>query len=92
MAKRTNYYVLVMREYGPVYVTKLERDTKVSFWNMDEPPLAMTKSLAEDIAFGLRCNGYLCYVVHLGKGGDIVGQPYRYDKGHFVWEKGVIKE
>lgn len=89
MAKKTKwYYVLVMTNQGPVFVTGLG-EGKWAKWNCEEQPKEFSKDFAEDIAFGLTVNGHIAYAVCTKY--EIEGQPYQYKKGEFAWrwfEKG----
>lgn len=87
MSKKRNwYYVLVMTETGPVFVTELDYKTKEAFWEKDKPPLEfISEASAKDIAFGLQQNFHLAYTVNNHK--EITSQPYRYDIGDFEWAR-----
>ena len=64
MAKRSLYYVLVLTKNGQgKFVTSLDYSTKSAHWSLDEKPLAMSKTVAEDISFGLCLNFYPAVVV-----------------------------
>lgn len=83
MAKKNHYYVLVLTENGPVFVTSVpERNWCV--WDKNEAPRDFgSKSYAEEIAWGLRMNGFQAYMITLDY--EIGGQPFRYDLGDFQW-------
>lgn len=76
------YYILVLTNDGPVFVTKLG-EGKTAFWNCEEAPMEFSKTNAEEIAFGLACNFHVAYAVCTKY--EITNQPYFYSKGHFEW-------
>lgn len=47
------------------YVTQIDNNTKAAWWKSDAPALAMSKSNAENLYFGLRCNGYKAMIITL---------------------------
>ena len=84
MAKRKNhYYVLVMTNYGPVFVTSVDRTNRTAHWDATAAPLEFDKYWAEDLTMGLLCNGYTVFTVYSRIPQDT--QAYIYDKGHFEW-------
>lgn len=84
MATKKNYwYVLVLTDGGPTFVTKVEYAGKTAFWDKSEKPLELGMEQAKDLAFGLRCNFYSAYPVCCPV--EQTSQPYRYDAGHFEW-------
>ena len=55
--KKTNhYYVLVFADNGPAYVTSVNYAEKSARWEKDKVPKEFSKSEAESLVFGLRCN------------------------------------
>lgn len=83
--KRQNwYYVLVMTDGGPVFVTSVEYSPKVAHWDKTEKPLVMDKSRAEDLTLGLNLNFHVAFTVCSKFEMDY--QPYMYDKGCFEWK------
>ena len=84
MAKKQNYwYVLVMTDDGPVFVTGIPQRNWANY-NKDEKPMEfVSKETARDVALGLNLNMQLAYAVC--QPFEIVNQPYRYDDGHFEW-------
>lgn len=77
MANLKNYYyVLVFTDEGPVYVTSVNNATKYARWDKDETPTALPKYYAEDLVFGLRCNGYTAVLVTTKDEQEY--QPYNY--------------
>lgn len=84
-SKKNYYYVLVFTEAGPVYVTSVSWKDKTSYWNNKEKPMLMTKSMAQDLMFGLSCNGYHAVLVQTFY--ELGNQPYRYEEYEFKFEK-----
>lgn len=85
MAKKQNfYYVLVMTNNGPVFVTSVQYVGKTAHWNKDEKPLEMGKYQAEDLTLGLNLNFHLAFTVCSKF--ELDTQPYMYDKGEFEWK------
>ena len=83
MAKKTNwYYVLVLTQYGPVFVTGIG-EGKVAYWDKSKAPKEFGKAYAEDLAFGLQVNGYNAFAVV--NRWEISNQPFYYNKGEFEW-------
>ena len=83
MAKKKNwYYVLVLTEHGPSFVTSIG-DGKTAYWNKSEKPKEFSQSWADDIAFGLQVNGYNAFMVCMRY--ELDHQPYRYEMGQFEW-------
>lgn len=83
--KKKWYYVMVMTNKGPVYVTGTDNATKVAYWNCSEKPMAMTKDYAEQMALGLAVNGYnavACWFLY-----EHEYQPYNYDKYEISFER-----
>ena len=74
--KKNHYYVLVFTDHGPVYVTSVNYADKSARWDKDKAPKEFTKSNAEDLVFGLRCNWHNAVVVTLPV--EIDTQPYNY--------------
>lgn len=84
MANRKNfYYVLVMTNTGPVFVTDIPERNKAVWDRLKIPMEFGSKSYAQDVATGLKFNGHLAYmVVHPY---ELDYQPYLYSKGKFKW-------
>lgn len=76
------YYVLVMTDNGPVFVTG-RGEHHTAYWERLEKPRAFTKTIAEEIAYGLNLNFYQSYMVTIHH--ELESQPYRYSDGGFVW-------
>ena len=84
MAKKNHWYVLVMTDFGPVFVTEIDNATHYAKWNAKESPLEMSMSVAEDLATGLTWNMTTAFVVKSPIERDT--QPYRYALGEFEWK------
>jgi len=83
--KKNFWYVLVMTETGPAFVTKIDHSDKTARWDKDEMPLEMGEYMAKDIAMGLCANLHSAYAVcHFY---ELDNQPYLYNLGYFKWEK-----
>ena len=84
MAQKKNwYYVLVLTNHGPVFVTDIP-DYHTAEWDCLKKPKSFDRYYAEDIAMGLCCNGSIAYAVHTKF--ELDTQPYLYSKGEFKWE------
>ena len=84
MAKKESYwYVLVLTNEGPVFVTK-ESEHKTAHWEKTEKPKEFNQSYAKDMAFGLMVNGYTAFAVC--NRFELDNQPYRYNMGNFEWK------
>ena len=81
--KKYYYYVLVMTDNGPKFVTSINYQNKVAHWDATEKPLELGQLRADDLTFGLICNFNVCYTVKSPI--QIEEQPYRYSVGHFEW-------
>lgn len=82
MAKKNYYYVLVMTEEGPVFVTGFG-EHHTCYWNAEKAPKTMMREYAGEVAMGLRLNGTSAYLVTMPY--EVDTQPYFYEKGHFKW-------
>ena len=86
MAKKKNYwYVLVMSDNGPVFVTKINYGDRTAEWNKLEKPLEMDKDRAQDLALGLNLNFHTAYSVC--QTFELDRQPYRYSDWHIEWKE-----
>lgn len=84
MAKKTNFwYVLVLTDEGPKFVTDVDYSDKSAHWNKSEKPLELSEAWSKDLAFGLCWNGYMAYSIC--QSFPLDNQPYFYNKGHFEW-------
>ena len=82
-SRKQHYYVQVITNDGPAFVTKVEYSSKDAWWIKADKPLEFNKSMAEDLVLGLSLNGYVAYVVSVPY--ELTNQPYHYDLGHFEW-------
>ncbi len=83
--KKNHWYVLVMSDGGPVFVTKANYATKTAEWNKLEKPLELDKSRAEDLILGLNLNFHSAFAVVMPF--EIDTQPYRYSDWKIEWVK-----
>ena len=83
--KKNHYYVLVMTNEGPKFVTKVNYGDKTAEWNYKEKPLELDKLWAEDLVLGLNLNMHLAFLVC--QKWEIESQPYRYEIGKLKWEE-----
>lgn len=91
MAQKKNlYYVLVMSDDGPVFVTSIEYATKYAHWDKLEKPLSLDKSSAEDLTLGLNLNFHLAFTVCSKF--ELDTQPYRYSDWHIEWVENEKEE
>ena len=79
------YYVLVMTNYGAVFVTSINNAERTARWDKLEKPLNMSKKDAEFMAKALTWNGSLAYAVTTEY--ELSYQPYLYQTGEFKWVK-----
>lgn len=56
-------YVALMLDNSVRYITHVDNSDKTALWSPEKPALAMSRSSAEDLYFGLRCNGYKAVVI-----------------------------
>ena len=85
MAKRKRYYyVLVITNEGPKFVTRVDYLNKEARWNENDKPLNMAKDMAEDLAMGLCANMHMAFAV--SNFYELDSQPYLYRSGHFEWK------
>ena len=85
MATKTRwYYVLVLTNGGPVFVTKIG-EGKTAYWDENEKPKEFSKEWAEELAFGLMVNGYNAFAVT--NRFELDTQPYNYKEWQIKWEK-----
>lgn len=75
--KKNYYYVLVFTNNGPKFVTKCDWERREAHWDVNEKPLELGKSVAEDLTFGLRCNMYTAFTVYLPY--EISSHGYNYE-------------
>lgn len=85
MDKKFHYYVLVVSERGPKFVTKVNYANKTAEWNYEEKPLEMSKERAEDLVLGLCLNFNTAYVVC--QPFEIDSHPYNYKDFELTFEE-----
>lgn len=83
--KKNHYYVLVITNDGPKFVTKVNYEDKTAEWNYKEKPLEMEKVWAEDLVLGLNLNFHQAYLVC--QKWELESQPYRYEKYKIEWKE-----
>ena len=82
--KKLFYYVMVITEEGPVFITDIP-SYGVADWNKNKKPLELGKSNGELIPLGLALRGrWLAYTVISPF--ELDEQPYCYDKYHIEIE------
>lgn len=81
--KKIHYYVLVITDDGPKFVTKVNWSNKTAEWNYKEKPLELSKDMAEDLVLGLNLNLHVSYVV--AQKWEIDTHPYRYESYKVNW-------
>lgn len=82
--QKSYWYVLVLTNDGPTFVTKVNYSDKSAEWKKDEKPEEFGgEAWAKDLVLGLTWNGYTAFAVCSQF--ELDTQPYRYDRGHFVW-------
>ena len=73
--KKKNYwYVLVLTDVGPKFVTSVEYSPKIAHWDKLEKPLELGESGAKDLALGLNANFFTAYPVCMPF--EVTHQPY----------------
>lgn len=85
MARKNFYYVLVLTDEGPVFVTGIPKRNWAEYNKNEVPKCFENYSYVESVAYGLTLNGIPAYPIKLTY--ELSGQPYRYSKGHFEWVK-----
>ena len=83
-AKKNHYYILVMTNDGPVFVTDIKPNRYAEF-KKDKAPKEFDKARAEDITMGLNLNLNLAYTIC--SKWEIDTQPYMYNMGDWEWVK-----
>lgn len=79
-----HWYVLVLTDGGPAFITSVDFSSKSAEWNKEEAPYELSEGWAKDMTLGLNWNGYLSYPVC--SPWEIDKQPYRYEMGQFEWK------
>ena len=82
--KKAYWYVLVMTDEGPKFVTGTG-EGKMAMWDKTGVPLEMDKSNAQEMALGLTWNGNTAFSV--GSKYAMDRQPYNYEKWHIEWKE-----
>ena len=75
--KKIHYYVLVISNEGPKFVTSVNNCDRTAEWNYKDKPMEFDKYWAEDLALGLAVNGHMAYTV--AQKWELDSQPYRYE-------------
>ena len=88
-AKKNYYYILMMTNDGPVFVTDI-KPNQYAEWSKDKPPKVFDKARAEDITMGLNLNFNMAFMVC--SKWEIDHQPYLYNRGRFEWVEGENKD
>lgn len=83
--KKKHYYVLVITDAGPKFVTKVCYSNRTAEWDYKEKPLEMDKMRAEDLVLGLNLNLHQAYTVVMDW--ELDAQPYRYENYKIEWKK-----
>lgn len=81
--QKSFWYVIVMTDYGPVFVTSVDYSNKTAHWNKKEKPMEFNKSIAQDLCLGLSINFHTSFAVCVPY--ELTTQPYVYDRGQFEW-------
>ncbi len=85
MARKSNYwYVLVITDDGPVFVTDILKAKQAAEHDKCKPPMELDKVTAQDLAIGLSMNFTPAYAIC--NPFPIDAQPFRYDLGHLEWK------
>ena len=84
-AKKIHYYVLVMSDNGPIFVTKVNHSNHTAEWNWKEKPLELTKFVADDLVLGLNLNLHSAFLV--AQPFEIEVQPYNYMSWKIEWKE-----
>ena len=83
--KQTNwYYVLVMTDEGPKFVTGLG-EHHTAYWDKDKKPYELSEAWAKEMVRGLTWNGHVAFMVK--SLWEIDGQPYNYRDWQIKWEE-----
>lgn len=82
--KQTYWYVMVMTNDGPVFVTGVSYSDKTAHWDKDKEPLELGRYRAEDLTLGLNLNFHSAFTVC--SKWKLDNQPYLYGMGKFTWK------
>ena len=83
--KKNHWYVLVMSDNGPVFVTSVEYSPKVAHWDKDKAPMELDKYRAEDLTLGLNLNFHTAFAVCSKF--ELDQQPYNYKDWQIEWKE-----
>ena len=83
--KKNFWYVLVMADSGPTFVTKVNYYEKTAEWKKDGCPLEMSMKTAKDLTLGLNLNFHTAFSVC--QPFELTSQPYNYDEWTIDWKK-----
>ena len=83
--KKNFWYVLVMSDGGPVFVTSVNYANKTAEWDKSEKPLELDVNRAQDLAMGLCLNFHMAYAVC--QSFELDSQPYNYQHWNIKWEE-----
>ena len=81
--KKEYWYLLIITNNGPVFVTSVDFSDKSAEWDKKEKPIELTKGDAQAMALGLNWHGNLAYPIC--SQWEIDKQPYRYENGKLEW-------
>jgi len=81
-SKKKWYYVLVFTNNGPKYLTGFG-EHNMAYWDEEKKPLALTKSYAESVVYGLSLNLFQSVVATSLY--ELEQQPYAYDRFSINW-------
>ena len=82
--KKNYYYVLVMTNHGPVFVTGIP-ERRTAQWDKLEKPMEFSRDYARDVTIGLCVNGHMAYTVCQPY--ELNNQPYRYELGELEFKE-----
>ena len=80
-----HWYILVMTDGGPVFVTKINYGNRTAEWHKDEKPLEIDKSRVDDLVIGLNMNCHSSFAVC--QPFEIDRQPYNYEDWEIEWKE-----
>lgn len=85
MSKRKNfYYVLVITNEGPKFVTGIPERNTAEYNKLEKPMLFTSRDFADNVSLGLTLNFNLAYTIVSTY--EIEHQPYLYGEGDFKWK------
>lgn len=61
----SRYYVGIMSGVRVQYITRVVNSSREAWWEDGKPAMAMSKTHAEDVYNGLRCNGYKAVMIKM---------------------------